>query len=880
METNQEANLKAKKRYKLSFVCQLCRKSKTKCDRKKPSCARCQRLNKPCIYDLEYQPLPRKPNKDAALARLQKELEYWKYFANARLSEMKKMDSTGSEALSETSSDYLPKHKINLSAFKPQLVYQEFRFMELKVFTNMSQIKHDCFLSTFLGTFFASASKEELLHNVSPYLSYHANNDNSKYIDRVLHLRQNLLMRFTTEAQSNRIQDFTDRLLTGREVLVNYRTAFFVTMLRNVFFQGKFEDSKKQEDPCPPLLERLVSEANILLPKKDALLLYKSYFYRRLYHIYPYFDIGMFEETLDKILVDDSERPDRMIFDIGIENFRHKLTNIALLMLVLKISYGALQAVIDTDYNAEICDSDFIKQNPVVDQCIVFAEICLAKMCIFSGTNEVQISCMLFIWNFFCVGNGDDDSVFGRATDIVTEMVFTLAMNNGLGRDATQYQQYQMHPSVQIELQNLRRKLSLNVISTSVFSGILTGNFPTNIWSNAKNFLNLNGGRDEFMGLVKRSMKEIDPFELKIHNVLFKTYKILVLLMDLEDLVKKGSPGMDLIRIDFITNAITEALNLNFPMDFDFIGGPKSYKVELSNGKILECDVIDSYHNVQTQIIVRNLMIHLNKTLFLYFEDLCVKGNMDNLIYYKKYLIESTRHTLELAKLSILILEGDFDRVLTDGFNMEKCKMSTEIVFPTILYSLLAFGIRLAHAELSLTETIETFDASIIDVSALQNRLKLLTNLRKNTLYAIGRLADAMSASFQYKNFCTFRSLLFIDAVIKLDMSRGLMDMMFYALNPQNGVFDKLNSEMKELLTHTLGVNHEKLREELDNLERAQFLSIVDEKFLLEIQSMMQALRFSYVDISNEADPEILPMTRPPSMPHGVSVLNDYFKQP
>lgn len=165
-------------------------------------------------------------------------------------------------------------------------------------------------------------------------------------------------------------------------------------------------------------------------------------------------------------------------------------------------------------------------------------------------------------------------------------------------------------------------------------------------------------------------------------------------------------------------------------------------------------------------------------------------------------------------------------------------------------------------------------------MSALQNRLKLLTNLRKNTLYAIGRLADAMSASFQYKNFCTFRSLLFIDAVIKLDMSRGLMDMMFYALNPQNGVFDKLNSEMKELLTHTLGVNHEKLREELDNLERAQFLSIVDEKFLLEIQSMMQALRFSYVDISNEADPEILPMTRPPSMPHGVSVLNDYFKQP
>ncbi|CDO94435.1 unnamed protein product [Kluyveromyces dobzhanskii CBS 2104] len=845
---------KAKKRFKLSFVCQLCRKSKTKCDLEKPSCGRCLRLDKVCVYDLEHQTLPRKPSKDATIVRLQKELEYWKYFANAKMSERKETYRLKPGIKSDKTSVPFSKCHINLSFFKPQLVYQEFRFSELKPFTNMAQIKLDRFLSTFLGSFFASASKEELLHNVLPYLSYHANNDDPKYIDRVLHLRQNLLMRFSTEAQSNRIQDFTDRLLTGKEVLINYRTSFFVTMFGNVFFQTRIEDFKMPEDPYPAVLEKLLLDANNLLPSKTAILLYKSYFYKRLYHIYPYFDIEMFEKTLDEILVDDPMRTDRMTFDMGVSNFRYKLTNIALLMLVLKVSYGALISVVDTDYNADICDSDFLKQNPIIDQCILFAETCIAKMCIVNGTNEFQISCMLFVWNFFCVGNGDDDSMFGRSTDVVTEMVFTLAMNSGLGRDATQYKQYQLHPSAYLGLQNLRRKLSLNVISTSIFSGMLTGNFPNNIWSNAKNFLNLNGGRDDYIGLVKRSMKEANPLELKMHDVLFKTYKMLVLLMDLEKLVKKGSPGMSITDIHFVSNSITEALSLNFSMDFDFIGGPKTYEIKLANGSTVECDVVDSYHHVKMQLFVRNLLIHLNKTLFLYFEDLCVKGEMDNLFYYKAFLMKTVQQGFELAKLSILILEGGFDKVLVDGFNMEKCKNGTEFVFPTVLYSLLGFGVRLAHAELGLIKNIKSFESTIVDMSALNARLELLTRLRKNTFFAIGRLADAMSASFQYKNFCTFRSLLFIDAVIKLDMSRGLMDMMFYALNPENEVFDKLNSDMKDLLTHTLGINFEKPQEEKDSLERAQFLSVLDERLLLDIKVIVQSLGFSYVDNSNGDD--------------------------
>ena len=173
-------------------------------------------------------------------------------------------------------------------------------------------------------------------------------------------------------------------------------------------------------------------------------------------------------------------------------------------------------------------------------------------------------------------------------------------------------------------------------------------------------------------------------------------------------------------------------------------------------------------------------------------------------------------------------------------------------------------------------ESIKTLNANLMDVAVLQKRFSLLTRLRRNTFFTISRLADAMSASFQYKNFCTFRSLLFTDAVIKLDMSRGLMDMIYCALNPENNIFQNLNDEMKDLLTHTLNLNAENLKTAGLNMEKAQFLSVVDEKFLIEIHTIMHSLGYSY----NSTDNQSASMTRPPTMPHGVSVLNDYFEDP
>ena len=58
-------------------MCKACRKSKTKCDREKPSCTRCIKNGIECVYDIEQQTQPRNPSKDATIGRLKKEVEYW-----------------------------------------------------------------------------------------------------------------------------------------------------------------------------------------------------------------------------------------------------------------------------------------------------------------------------------------------------------------------------------------------------------------------------------------------------------------------------------------------------------------------------------------------------------------------------------------------------------------------------------------------------------------------------------------------------------------------------------------------------------------------------------------------------------------------------------
>lgn len=90
-DTNSSTTQKKRKRNRLSFVCQACRLAKSKCDKEKPECSRCEKLGIQCIYDTAIQPLPKHLSKDLSILRLENEVDYWQKKTKTLLEEQQKL---------------------------------------------------------------------------------------------------------------------------------------------------------------------------------------------------------------------------------------------------------------------------------------------------------------------------------------------------------------------------------------------------------------------------------------------------------------------------------------------------------------------------------------------------------------------------------------------------------------------------------------------------------------------------------------------------------------------------------------------------------------------------------------------------------------------
>lgn len=102
---------RTRKRNRISFVCQACRRSKTRCDKEKPICTRCKKLKLECVYDMAKQSAPRIPSKDATIARLGRDVDYWKNKAMKLMQEQESMpvnkdSNVSSGSLENMNSDY------------------------------------------------------------------------------------------------------------------------------------------------------------------------------------------------------------------------------------------------------------------------------------------------------------------------------------------------------------------------------------------------------------------------------------------------------------------------------------------------------------------------------------------------------------------------------------------------------------------------------------------------------------------------------------------------------------------------------------------------------------------------------------------------------
>lgn len=399
-----KSSSKKQNRNRISFVCQGCRKSKTKCDREKPRCTRCEKMNLECVYDVAKQPRPRIPNKDATIAKLEKDVAYWQNKAMKLLNEhqetvhvLKRSMST-SEApvdgslstksrllsplgniptasnnnsksssissvavppsyiqktrnVNKNENDTLNDIEINLYKDHPTMIFSKVMKHDVKPLSENYIIIQDRYIASCIASAFMSQNSNSMI----PALTANANISRAQKSVRnnVAKLKNVLMKQCTDPARKARIDDFTNRILENTNSSRNLKIGMILSMLYNTVGHQYLEDHCSSSGNYSDLLKSFIAEFERLLPPYDIVQNYKKHFYQYVFTSLPFLQKQMFEESISQTITRDPNDPTRVKLELGNNHLRDKIENLSILMVILKLSYISLKSILSDDESNE-----------------------------------------------------------------------------------------------------------------------------------------------------------------------------------------------------------------------------------------------------------------------------------------------------------------------------------------------------------------------------------------------------------------------------------------------------------------------------------------------------------------------------------------------
>ncbi|AAS52322.2 ADR403Cp [Eremothecium gossypii ATCC 10895] len=777
------------KRNRISFVCQACRKSKTKCDREKPRCSRCAKNNVKCVYDIEKQRAPRVPSKDATIKRLTQELEYWKNKAarymeleeSGELSPRKRPKSMASDpsatelGLSEEYSspsvgaDALRADEIRINFYElsPQLLIKDSMKRDVKASCELSQIRQDKFLSIFLSSVFASASKNALIHSIpsddaSPY------SDRAKRKQNALSLRDCMFQFATNSKDREQIVQFTERIVQGGVVEEN-RTGLYIRMFTSTLCKNYVEDRCPREGSYSGTLQELIIEVEAFLPPLEIIHTYMLHFYKYVYPIIPFLEMGIFESALANLLVEDPLHDGRTKLNIGRENIRNKVENIAILLMVLKLSYVSMSFPNTSpgleDANITETELECLNSYPISDKAVALSQKAIATVNLFNWTNENCIACLLYFWAFFVFAPQDGDFCLGQPTEVILSLVNAMASNIGLHRDPSKYEQLNDPSVTDPRIRNYRRKLWICIFIVCRYEAALKGKYPQSMKDYTNSFLSAESPKN-YMQLVLGDMQDPDPYTEMIHSLTYKRYQLLMMISELDEISIRTHVSLPLSRIETLLDNIQNLLDTELHADLINIDQESEFlDLNLWSGRkdMVDAVKIKKLIFFQAYMTTRLTTIRTVINLMLYFERLTYESNKEYMQYFQKYFIRMVKETVSFVDtvLSQLEYRANDSYLYFMKYTVDKV---IQISVPTVLLSILSIILRMVHSEYLLQKMLQSGEMiGIEDVHTTKQKLELISSIKDNTIEILENLCTAVTRKLGFKYFSVFQMQVFFD---------------------------------------------------------------------------------------------------------------------
>lgn len=784
---SNKRNIKGGKRNRLSYVCKPCRERKTKCDQEKPTCGRCRKLSIECKYDTETQLAPKNPSKDALIARLEKDLKYWKEKTELQLqgnigryhelivecnAEMKAFEDRKQISVID-----MPMGNVEIDLFKthPRLIISKISKREVTPMAMIYIMIQDDYLSTLLTSVLLNVSGNVLIpalttEMVLPKTSGVMNASIGR-------LRDIMLKRCKNEYQKKRIEQFADLMVKNSRPHHDPYVAKVLSILYRKVEHEYLEDYCGPDHNYSELLRDLIGEIKECLPPYSIVHQYLDYYFTNLHNLVPFFNPSLFWHTLNEVLIDCD---DTIEIKLGNFNLRNKIEGLSILLLVLRLTYMSLKFIVeDIEHMHYKFEAEILQKFPISPKTLIAVCRVLSSENAFSCVNENTITCCLFIWALTVLVPESGNIFHEQPSDIMANTAVILAASIGLHRDPSEFALFYEEQVADKRLRNQRRILWLAVITTTTLEGILKGRISTSIDSLIDSFPGLRdpSSIESFLNLVQKDFVP-DTCDKKLDILFFTLYYkrtvIAVLMSELNHIIMTNNMTFALFAFENQVKKCRLFLKDNFKIldentENDF---GSHYEVRLNNSFVISCEVV--FHLI---------MLRLSLALLLYFESLALK-NKQFLPYFYKYFTESCKEVEHLAQAFhcyLIFINTGTGEPIYDLTLHKIFQLSTV----TLLFALLTLYMRLDLAHILIATFKDEYFYTMEDKNNNQNaqrdeRIAVINALKQHYKLIMKSIHSLSSVKLKYKYLSIFKVLTLFEIIIKRldnnDLWSGLFD--------------------------------------------------------------------------------------------------------
>ncbi|CDO94436.1 unnamed protein product [Kluyveromyces dobzhanskii CBS 2104] len=869
------------KRQRISFVCQACRKNKTKCDREKPRCGRCVKYHSKCVYDVEQQKPPRVPSKDAIIKRLTGEVEYWRNKAtgcqissNVSATSLSDAESfhhsskrqrtedgvslladvsisrSNSAASKVDSPVILNSKEIQLNFYRefPQLTMKYAMKRDIKPISAFAHVYRDKLLSLFVASIFSSASKSALIHSISSDDTNPFQKSQMQFKQNAIFLRDSMVQLCETDIEKQKVYEFTERIM-GEQVAQKEQSTLFVSLLK-----ARLEN-KHVEDSCPHgvvsvELTRLKDSLELALPSVVAIEVYMMHFYQYIYPIIPFLDIELFEEGLaDLLQPSDGTDGRRVKINFGTRNIRSKICLLSALINILRISYLCIAFTLNNSRSHVIDDAtrSVLRTDPIDSNLVMLSQDCISSVNILSWTTENGLIALMYHWAVFVFTPEEGDCYLGQPTDALISLVSNLAVNIGLHRDPHEYKILEDPSICDPRVLNLRKRLWLCIFIMCRHETTLKARYHQN---NHMSSFAFSSSHDQAKGSWCYDFGDpniMSHYNLSMNNKIIKRHQIFLLLSETDAVTMNLDTHMTLFELDGWFSKVKTFLDEEFPLD-DLINGESTSKFHdllLKNDKRIPVDFTKSDNALcfQTHLIARISMLRISTCLMVHFENRLSDMTHDYSQLFMKYFLESFKSLLEVVKLYQSYLTGDYDASLSPYMLFATDKIC-EVCLPSILLTLLGMLIRITDTESTfINKTVEgkgLYSASSYvpeEMKETKNKLITITAIKRGLEVTMQNLLALITTRLRFAFFSTFKISIFLDYVLQIVKKQDILNVLkrVYDLNFSHKV-------RREIYMGT-GIDINDKQGVLLSLEKGNRISLASNETFEEVLAMMNALQ-------------------------------------